>query len=72
MMNIINIITGISSVLLIVVILLQQQGSGLGEAYGGSSGSYRSKRGLERSFFVLTIILGVIFIGSLIARLVVF
>ncbi|MCC7543775.1 preprotein translocase subunit SecG [bacterium] len=69
MLGVINVIIVVSSCLLILVVLLQNQGSGLGQAYGGSSNSYRSKRGIERSLFTVTIVLGLIFAGSLITRL---
>ena len=61
----------ISAILLVVIILLQNQGSGLGTAFGGESGFYRTKRGAERVLFVLTIVLAVVFVGSLITMLVV-
>lgn len=59
-----------SAALIIIVVLLQNQGSGLGDAFGGSSNSYRSRRGAERGLFGLTILLAVILAASLIARLV--
>jgi len=70
MKSFIDVLITLSAASLIIVVLLQNQGSGLGEAYGGGGNSYRSKRGVERSLFVVTIILGVVFVGSLIARLV--
>lgn len=54
---------------MVVMILLQQQGSGLGSAFGGSSGSFRSKRGAERIVFNLTIICAIIFVLCLILGL---
>jgi len=61
--NVLNIVEIILSVLLVVAILLQQQGAGLGVIFGGGGGeSYRSKRGAERLFFNLTIVLIVLFI----------
>ena len=45
--------------LLVVTILLQSRGSGLGG--GSSSGSYHSKRGLEIVLFRATIILSILF-----------
>jgi protein translocase SecG subunit len=65
-----NIAIVVSSALIIVVVLLQNQGSGLGDAFGGSSNSYRSRRGAERGLFSLTIFLAVVLSASLIARLV--
>lgn len=49
------------SVLLVAFILLQRRGSGLGEAFGGGSEFYRSRRGIEKILFNGAIILGVIF-----------
>lgn len=49
------------SVLLIAFILLQRRGSGLGEALGGGSEFYRSRRGIEKILFNGAIILGVLF-----------
>lgn len=49
------------SILLIVAILLQNRGTGLGSAFGGSGGVYLTKRGLEKKLFVATIVLAVLF-----------
>ena len=48
------------SVVLIVVILLQTRNSGLGAAFGGDS-IYKTRRGLDRTLFQLTIVLSVLF-----------
>lgn len=66
-----QIIVVVSAVALTIVVLLQNQGSGLGLAFGGESNFYRSKRGAERALFIATIVLGVIFVGSVIGLLVV-
>lgn len=58
-----------SAVIMTIMILLQQQGSGLGGAFGGETGSYRSKRGVERVVFNVTIISAVVFVLSLILGL---
>jgi len=50
------------SVALIGVILLQVQGGGLGGIFGQSDGVYRTRRGIEKTLFRLTIILAVVFI----------
>lgn len=60
-MNWIKIAQLIVSILLIVAILLQNRGTGLGSAFGGSGGVYLTKRGLEKKLFLATIILSVIF-----------
>lgn len=60
-MTAIKIAQVIVSILLIVAILLQNRGAGLGSAFGGSGGVYLTKRGLEKKLFFVTIILSVIF-----------
>lgn len=62
MSSIINITQIVLSILLITAILLQQRGSGLGGAFGGEGNVYRSKRGVEKTLFIVTIVLGVLFI----------
>ena len=51
------------SIMLIVTILLQQTGSGLGGAFGADnfSSGFHTRRGLERTLFYTTIVLGVLF-----------
>lgn len=51
------------AVLLISAILLQQRGTGLGSAFGGEGGIYRTKRGFEKVIFTSTIILGALFVA---------
>lgn len=55
--------------LVVVAILMQQQGSGLGGAFGGEGNFYRSKRGLEKVLFYATIILIVLFVASVVVPL---
>lgn len=52
----------IVSILLMVAILMQNKGAGLGGVFGGTGGVYMTKRGLEKKLFVATIVLAVIFI----------
>ncbi len=47
---------------LIGIVLLQGQGSGLGSAFGGDAGIYRTRRGVEKTMFNLTIILASLFL----------
>ena len=48
--------------LLIIAIVLQNRGAGLSGAFGPQTGVFRTRRGLERILFRLTIALGVVFI----------
>jgi len=57
------------SLLMILTILLQEKGSGLGMAFGGDSSVYRTKRGAEKFIFRLTIILVVLFLLSALANI---
>ena len=43
-------------------ILMQARGTGLSSTFGGESTAYRSRRGLERTLFRLTIVLIVVFV----------
>lgn len=52
------------SVLLITLILVQARGAGLGEAWGGSSEFFVSRRGMERIIFIATVILAALFLLS--------
>lgn len=69
MRNIFYTISAIAAVVMVVMILLQQQGSGLGTAFGGSSTSFRSKRGAEKIVFNLAIVSATVFVLSLILGL---
>lgn len=62
MNNLFLIIQIIVSLLLIIVILLQAKGSGLGTVFGGEGGFYRSRRGVEKLFIYFTIALTVLFL----------
>ncbi len=50
------------AVVLIAVVLLQVQGGGLGGIFGQPDAVYRTRRGIERTLFRLTIVLAVVFI----------
>ncbi|MEK9146887.1 MAG: preprotein translocase subunit SecG [Patescibacteria group bacterium] len=58
------------SILLIVVILLQAKGSGLSTVFGGEGSFYRSKRGVEKMFVTLTIILAGLFLVLSVASII--
>ena len=54
-----------SAVLLVVLILIQQRGSGISSTFGGESAgflSYRSRRGFEKLIFLLTIVMAFVFL----------
>lgn len=49
------------SILLIVVVLLQNKGAALGGVFGGNNAVFLTKRGIEKKLFTLTIVLAVLF-----------
>ena len=57
------------AIAMILVILLQVKGGGLGGIFGQADTVYRTKRGLERRLFQLTIVLVVLFIAIAIITL---
>jgi preprotein translocase subunit SecG len=50
------------SVALVLAVLLQVKGGGLGGIFGRADTVYRTRRGVERTLFQLTIVLAVLFI----------
>ena len=57
-----QIIHVIVTILLSACVLLQQRGSGLGDAFGADSAVYTSRRGAEKVLYYLTMVFGVTFI----------
>ncbi len=55
MSSIYFIIQIIISIVLITVILLQSQGTGLGSTWGGGGESYHTKRGIEKVLLYVTV-----------------
>ena len=52
----------IITILLGASVLLQQRGSGLGDAFGGDTAVYTSRRGVEKLLYYLTIVFGISFV----------
>ncbi len=57
-----NVAQIVLAVALILVILLQVRGGGLGGIFGQPDAVYRTKRGLEKTLFQLTVALVVLFV----------
>jgi len=62
MQTYLNIAQVVVSVALIVIILFQVRGGGLGGIFGQPSTVYRTRRGVERVLFQLTIVLVSVFL----------
>ncbi len=71
MQQILKISVVVISILLVIVILIQERGTGLGGVFGGEGNVYRSRRGIEKVLFNFTVILGVLFAGIGIALLLI-
>jgi len=71
LLNTLPIIQIVLAIVLVVAILLQQRGAGLGSAFGGGDDSIANyeRRGFERTLFRGTIIIAIIFVVSVIASI---
>ena len=64
LLKVLQIVQMVLAVLLIIAILLQQKGSGLGAGFGGAGGSIVStRRGVDLFLYKATIVLSIIFFG---------
>ena len=64
-------VTFISAILSILLILLQQRGATLGSGSASSSELYTTRRGLEKSMFITTVVCVVIFVCSILGLLLI-
>ena len=72
MQTYLNVAQMVLSIALVTAILLQVKGGGLGGIFGQPDTVYRTKRGVERILFQLTIALVVLFIAISLISLKVF
>jgi len=63
MQTYLNVAQIVVALALILAVLLQAKGGGMGGIFGQADTVYRTKRGVEKTLFQLTIALVVIFIG---------
>ncbi|HET8568529.1 MAG TPA: preprotein translocase subunit SecG [Candidatus Limnocylindria bacterium] len=61
-MDILQVAQLVIAVAVAAAILLQARGTGLSSTFGGESTAYRSRRGIERTLFRLTVVLIVVFV----------
>ncbi len=62
MQTYLNVAQIVLAIALILAILLQVRGGGLGGIFGQADTVFRTKRGVERTLFQLTIVLVVLFV----------
>ncbi|HBL52361.1 MAG: preprotein translocase subunit SecG [Candidatus Blackburnbacteria bacterium RIFCSPHIGHO2_02_FULL_39_13] len=70
-MNLFIVAQTVLAVLLIVTILLQSRGAGLGSAWGGEGEMYGTRRGVEKLLFRATVLIAASFIIVSFASLVI-
>ncbi len=68
-----QVIQVVLAIAMVVVIILQGKGMGLGSLFGGDGGFgiTKTRRGLERTLFQLTIILGALFLINAVVQLMI-
>lgn len=59
------------SIVLTICVLLQSRGASVGATFGGAGTIYRTKRGVEKLLFRSTIVVGVLFALTSLARVLV-
>jgi preprotein translocase subunit SecG len=71
MQTYLNVVQIVLSVALILAILVQVRGGGLGGIFGQADTVYRSRRGVEKTLYRLTIVLVVLFVVSSLVTLMI-
>lgn len=71
MQDTLTIIELIAGIVVMISVLMQHRGTGLGGAFGGEDMSYRSRRGIEKLLFRLTVVSAAIFLIAAVAQLII-
>ena len=66
-----EIVVFISAILTVLLILVQTRGAAMGAGFGSSNELYTTRRGLEKSLFVTTIVTSVVFAVSILGLLII-
>ncbi len=69
--NFLEVLIFVSAFLTILLVLVQQRGASLGAGFGSSGELYTTRRGLEKSIFIATIVTSVVFVGSILGLLLI-
>jgi len=56
---------------MVITILLQQRGASLGAGFASSGEMFTTRRGIDKSLFDTTVVLAVVFVGSLLTSLLI-
>ena len=68
-LSILEWVTIISGVLMLIFILAQTRGASLGAGFGSSSELYTTRRGADKTMMQITVILAIVFVGSIIVSI---
>lgn len=69
-MNLYNYATIVATVILIILILIQTRGASLGAGMGGGGEVNTVRRGSDKSLHQITIIVAIIFAGSIVLGII--
>ncbi len=61
----------VTAILSVLLILLQQRGASLGAGFGASGELYTERRGLEKSLFITTVVVVMLFVLSILGILLI-
>ena len=60
-MKLLDILQIVIALLLIIAVSFQSRGGGLSSVFGGGGASFQTKRGAEKTIFIATIVLSILF-----------
>lgn len=69
--EVLDIVMIVSACLMVLAILLQSRGASLGAGFGASGELFTTRRGLEKNLYDTAIVLAIVFVGSLLASLMI-
>jgi len=70
MQNVLIYIEFIVAIFLVLVVMLQNRGTGLGGVFASEANIYRSKRGIEKLLFNSTIFSAVVLVATILVHLI--
>lgn len=65
-----QIVTIVSGILIMLFVLLQARGASLGAGFGSSGELFTTRRGIDKSLHEATIVMVIIFVGSMLVNLI--
>ena len=69
--NIIAVAQIVVAVIIVIAVLLQNRGAGMGAVFGGEGGVYKTKRGSEKFLYWATIVLLVVFFALALSQFII-